>query len=517
MPVSIYEWEKTVTGGDWIEVTSNKVINLILRELNNLIKINGNNEVYVDLQLDDNLQSTSTIPVGVNVWRVLQANGFPVTWTLITAKTTSWDTVKVLYWDDGKIRVDNGTGTWKIIQYEMHAGVGISIDSETHDDYSAMRWPCPEWFHVPTITEAGSFVTALTTLKWDTLLTSDFEYLWIPAAWWRRADDANLQNQWTRILYWCNSLEQVNNYASAITDTAVGNHISTTWWMFEWDGWNIRPFKNTPVVPDWNWTTLYDGSSIATWAWIFQNATLWLVSVSDDWENWITIADKNVGATVVYNNWDTLSQDNCGYYFQWGNNYWFPFTGTIANTSLEFVDVTGVAPSTYSSDTFVRQNGWEFALTPGGYSTRGYDLWGAETWVQQITVDNIINNTWVLSVNWQTWHVTASMAYFKTQEEYDALPASKTSDNNLYIIVDNHIVLKSYAEICALSCADAVLELNTAPEPYWRKFYLEWHIYMGFLSDDGTAARDWPETSPWGFHPSIALVNQIWKEVWPSS
>lgn len=137
MPVSIYEWEKTVSGGDWIEVTSNKVINLILRELNNLIKINSNNEVYVDLQLDDNLQSSSTIPVGVNVWRVLQANGFPVTWTLITAKTTSWDTVKVLYGDDGEIRVDNGTGTWKNI---------TTAYFKTQAEYDALpAWKTSDW------------------------------------------------------------------------------------------------------------------------------------------------------------------------------------------------------------------------------------------------------------------------------------------------------------------------------------------------------------------------------------
>ena len=137
MPVSLYEWEKTVSWWDWIEVTSNKVINLILRELNNLIKINGNNEVYVDLQLDDNLQSSSTIPVGVNVWRVLQANGFPVTWTLITAKTTSWDTVKVLYGDDGKIRVDNGTGTWKNI---------TTAYFKTQAEYDALpAWKTSDW------------------------------------------------------------------------------------------------------------------------------------------------------------------------------------------------------------------------------------------------------------------------------------------------------------------------------------------------------------------------------------
>lgn len=115
MTVRLYEWDKTETGWAWIEITDNKVVNLILRELNNLIKINSNNEVYTDLQLDDNLLSSAVLPVGVTTGRVLQANWRPVTWTLISAKTTSGDNIKILYGDDGEIRVDNGTGVWKII------------------------------------------------------------------------------------------------------------------------------------------------------------------------------------------------------------------------------------------------------------------------------------------------------------------------------------------------------------------------------------------------------------------
>jgi hypothetical protein len=53
MVTRLYEWDKNETGWTWIEVTDNKVINLILRSLNNLIKVNANNEVYVDLQLED--------------------------------------------------------------------------------------------------------------------------------------------------------------------------------------------------------------------------------------------------------------------------------------------------------------------------------------------------------------------------------------------------------------------------------------------------------------------------------
>lgn len=115
MTVRLYEWDKTETGWAWIEITDNKVVNLILRELNNLIKINDNNEVYTDLQLDDNLSSGAVLPVWVTTGRVLQANWRPVTWTLISSKTTSGDNIKILYWDDGEILVDNGTWIWKNI------------------------------------------------------------------------------------------------------------------------------------------------------------------------------------------------------------------------------------------------------------------------------------------------------------------------------------------------------------------------------------------------------------------
>lgn len=123
---------------------------------------------------------------------------------------------------------------------------------------------------------------------------------------------------------------------------------------------------------------------------------------------------------------------------------------------------------------------------------------------------------WVTNWNGSPKTLWFTTAYFKTQAEYNALPASKTSDDNLYIIVDTHVQLMSYAEICALSCSNAVLELNTAAEAYWRKFSSEWHIHNGFLSDDGTTTRTWPETGSYGVHPSIAINNQTWEEIRPS-
>lgn len=115
MTVRLYEWDKTETGWAWIEITDNKVVNLKLRDENNLIKINEDDEAYVDLQLDDGIEPWDDLPVGVETWRVLVADGRPVNGTLILAKTTSWDEIQLLYWDDWKIYADNGTWTFKTL------------------------------------------------------------------------------------------------------------------------------------------------------------------------------------------------------------------------------------------------------------------------------------------------------------------------------------------------------------------------------------------------------------------
>ena len=93
---------------------------------------------------------------------------------------------------------------------------------------------------------------------------------------------------------------------------------------------------------------------LVTQAGIYHNPSLGLISLSSDWENWITIADKNLGATEVWNIWDELTNANCWNYYQWWNNYWFPWpewpNPTISNVK---VDTTWYWPwNYYSSDIF---------------------------------------------------------------------------------------------------------------------------------------------------------------------
>lgn len=116
MTVRAVEWKLPYTWGVAIDIDENKVISLRLRDENNLIIWDQwDNEIYVDLQLNNELRPTSAFPVWVTTGRVIVDNGWDVTGTIICAKTTSGDNIKLLYGDNWKLYIDNWTGTFKQI------------------------------------------------------------------------------------------------------------------------------------------------------------------------------------------------------------------------------------------------------------------------------------------------------------------------------------------------------------------------------------------------------------------
>lgn len=282
------------------------------------------------------------------------------------------------------------------------------------NDYSAMRWPCPEGFHIPTKDELQSLKNMWVALSaWTATSGNNFVlYFKVPKSWYLRRTDWTIAGAWSSVYLW--SSEVYNNWKSY----ALG--VITSWFPVSNDEikaeWlHIRPFKDEPVIPDNNWTTVYDWSSVAAWAWIFYSATLWLISISSDWINWITVADKNLWATVVWNDWDALTESNCWKFYQWWNNYWFPYTWATT-TSSTLVDASSYWPwNYYSSSTFVTTS-WNSVLNWD--SSNNDNLWWRTTWVVQL--NNAITNT--------------RDNIFVTQAQYDALPASKTSDWNTYFI-----------------------------------------------------------------------------------
>ena len=119
MTVRAVEWKQPYTWGTAIEIDENKVISLRLRDENNLIIYDaGDNEIYVDLQLPDELTPTDAFPVWITTGRVIVDNGWDLQWTLICAKTTSGDNIKLLYADEWTLWIDNWTWTFKQIYFK---------------------------------------------------------------------------------------------------------------------------------------------------------------------------------------------------------------------------------------------------------------------------------------------------------------------------------------------------------------------------------------------------------------
>lgn len=219
------------------------------------------------------------------------------------------------------------------------------------DSYVAMQWPCPSGFHVPMSSEWQSILDSFTDkwYSWTQITTLFVYFAKIPLAWYRDYTTWATHNQdgssmWA---YWCCTW---NNYRNI----EIASNPRTTNY-YEWFWVSIRPFKDTPVAPDSSWTD-------ELWLWlIYWNSSLWLVSISLIWWWWITMADKNLWATQVYNISGEIvatSQATCWNYYQWGNNYWFPRTWSLT-TSSTTVDTTGYWPwNYYSSSTYILNRTW---------------------------------------------------------------------------------------------------------------------------------------------------------------
>lgn len=303
------------------------------------------------------------------------------------------------------------------------------IEIWTIQDYSAMQWPAPDGFHVPLNTERQSVYNVWTALGW---WSSDWTNFWIalklPYAGSRRHSSADVDYQGARGTYWSSSRYDVY-YSYYLNFNAVALNGQTEYYCT--NGYSVRCFKNSPVVPTSSWTKLYWTSIEA--GGIFWSSAEWLISLSSDWQTWITIADKNLWATTVWSSWDALSEANCGKYYQWGNNYGFPRTWTIANQSTTQVDASNYWPwNYYSSDTFIKYNG-------GWDSTNNWNLRWWETWV--VTLNNAITNTGVLSVNGQTGDVTVDESVISgdawvtyTIKVSNSDPASWTASNIITLV-----------------------------------------------------------------------------------
>lgn len=139
MAVRIKDWMIPYTWWVGIEITNNHVINVLLREMNNLIHVNENRELYVDLQLDDWIEPSDDFPVGVTTGKILEEDWWQQNGIILNRKTTSGDYVRLIYANDGKLYYDPWTwvwnelgGSWQTIWVATASSLGtVKLGSDT--------------------------------------------------------------------------------------------------------------------------------------------------------------------------------------------------------------------------------------------------------------------------------------------------------------------------------------------------------------------------------------------------
>lgn len=117
MTVRLIEWQVPYTWGTAIEITADKVINLLLRSEDNLLQVNQDNELYCDLQLANWIAPDDDFPVWVTTGIVNANDWRPYNWLLLHYETTSWAYAQWLYAWDGHFYLDGWTWTFKKIYY----------------------------------------------------------------------------------------------------------------------------------------------------------------------------------------------------------------------------------------------------------------------------------------------------------------------------------------------------------------------------------------------------------------
>ena len=271
MATRIVEWKKPYTWWKAIDIDENKVISLRLRDENNLIIYDAwDNEIYVDLQLPDEITPTDAFPVWITTGRVIVDNGWDVQGTIIVAKTTSGDNIKILYADDGKLYMDNGT--WSFKQIYFKADVDLIVDSlqAQIDVLSGLGkflslWDCAtgepisfpleipyeystwDWYMINNIDNTTNYrpswteydETASSTVEtdwvniWDVYIYDGTVWLLQKNAWWGWGSVTFAQILWqpTDNTNLATALNAKQDELTAWTNIQIQNNvISATWW-----------------------------------------------------------------------------------------------------------------------------------------------------------------------------------------------------------------------------------------------------------------------------------------------
>ncbi len=266
MATRVVEWKKPYTWWEAIDINQNKVISLKLRDENNLIIYDSwDDEIYVDLQLADWIEPTDAFPVWVTTGRVLVADWWDVAGTLLNAKTTSGDYIQILFGDNGKVFMDNGTWTFKEVSFKWD----VPIASTTAPS-NATEWML--WYDTANDKLKVYNGSAWVTVWWGWGWTGDVE-------WPNSAVDGNLAvfdgTSWKIIKDWWaipvvpTNVSDFNNDAWYLTSSTWVTSVNGNTWAVTWLQSQHSAIPDSLIYSRWS-----NNTQIITVSWVTANSTV---------------------------------------------------------------------------------------------------------------------------------------------------------------------------------------------------------------------------------------------------
>lgn len=177
---------------------------------------------------------------GNNHWFTISNYSDSISTTRVNASQYSWDNP----YSSSTFIIPSSSEKWD-------SSNNHDLWGDPTDTLIARRWPCPEWYHVPTSSDFLDILNVLTSFLWTMSVSSVSQYLYFS-----RHSSIEIYNNtpvvsqyyWTWLSSWDSSTRVI--YISAIADIGYNDSKYTINWL------PIRPFKNTPVIPDSTWTKL---------------------------------------------------------------------------------------------------------------------------------------------------------------------------------------------------------------------------------------------------------------------
>jgi len=451
MATRIKEWVIPYKGWTGIEITANHIINVLLRDENNLIQVTDNDELYVDLQLVDWIQPDDDFPVWVTTGKILEEDWWPQSGIILNWKTTSGDYNRWIYANDTHLYFDPWTWVrqrimtateiyelleeihvqlvynWKltikenwVIKWEFYANQ--QGDTVVELSGSWVAWNTQTFF----LSSAQDLVNAQAWYDWyaagNEALFSYTNGIWNDVFVLSKIDSTTNKltfkstRRWIRNrpalgyseLVWRNLDLTVDPLTDQVTDISMSDVVWADWFItIQWYSNAFMPTNDSDPA-----TKKYVDDQIAgIQPWVTYTAGYWInIDANNEISNTLAFDPANQWTTgqVIKKtaNWYEWDDDNdttytawAGINIDWNNEISNTWVLTVNNNNPDQngnINVTEFDPDNAGSTGQVLKktaNGYEWANESWWWST-----YYAGTWIS-IDSSNYISNDWVLTVN----------------------------------------------------------------------------------------------------------------------